>query len=121
MYDGLIPGGLDCSDLVVEGGSVSTILNPLVEVPKEIQMAALDKIKMRARPLVPTANNKDQCLSDYRYIVLGHNSHRCCFTCWKKSQNCRFNFPRDLCTECSITVTHDVLEPNLKDKEITLG
>jgi hypothetical protein len=86
MYDGLIPGGLNCSDLSVPGGGLPVILDPLVEVPREIQMAAMDIVKLRARPLIPTSQNIDECLLEYRYSVLAHQSHRCCFTCWKKSE-----------------------------------
>jgi hypothetical protein len=53
----------------------------------------------KAPPLIPTHDNKEECLLDYRYNVLGHNSHRCCFTCLKKGDECRFNYPRTAKTE----------------------
>jgi hypothetical protein len=79
MYDGTIPGGLRCSDLVPS--NPAAVLDPEVVVPKPIAKAALNKVRSRARPPIPNADNDELCQQDYRYCVIAKQAHYCCFTC----------------------------------------
>ena len=120
MYDGTIPMGLDCSELATTSDGAPFIVDPEEPIPKAIVSAALKKVRGRARPIIPDSDNAEDCERDYRYCVLAKQAHYCCFTCYKKGDECRFHYPRCLNESVSVSLETDEQDDSKYIRELQI-